>query len=502
MPTRSFCATDRARASGRGSGDSRPGATGLQLASRTGRSRGDRRGRARARPSRSPSRCRGRVSSRRSSPRMRRSARASSSSVAPAKARSISSEAPSSRARLVTARSSARRWERGSDRRGGARCPQRTASRCARSSSRPTMRTRPSGRRRSRSCALFQAMLGDVEASRRAAAAAWALIEEFDLTLLKGLYACDVGLAEMMAGDLDRAERELRRGHDLLVEIGDTGVRSTVDAILGDVLFLQGRDDEALDLAEESRSDRGERRSRLATPLAGAFALGFSGGAASTTRPGASRRGGRAGRADRLPRAEGTRPRRPRGGARAAGRPDEAAAAVERAIALHEQKGNVVSAARSRAVLNELRPRDPRRLRRDAGMPELRAREPGRGALLQCVRTRRCRAGAGARAAQGRHRPLLRPRRLDGARRVDRPRGAARAHAPLLRGSPHDPRASRRDGREVRRRRGHGGLRDPDLTRGRRAPRGPRRVGDARSDRRARARGADRRQHRRGRRRR
>jgi hypothetical protein len=37
-----------------------------------------------------------------------------------------------------------------------------------------------------------------------------------------------------------------------------------------------------------------------------------------------------------------------------AGRTDEAAVAVERAIALHEQKGNAVSAARSRAALGRL----------------------------------------------------------------------------------------------------------------------------------------------------
>ena len=38
-----------------------------------------------------------------------------------------------------------------------------------------------------------------------------------------------------------------------------------------------------------------------------------------------------------------------------AGKTDGAAAALERAIALHEQKGNVVSAARSRAALEGVR---------------------------------------------------------------------------------------------------------------------------------------------------
>ena len=81
-------------------------------------------------------------------------------------------------------------------------------------------------------------------------------------------------------------------------------------------------------------------------------------------------------------------------------------------------------------------------------------------------------------------------------------RGAARAHAPLLRGSSRHPRAARRHRREVRRRRGHGRVRHPGLARGRRATRRSRRSGDAGSDRGARARGAYRCQHGRGRRRR
>ncbi len=69
-------------------------------------------------------------------------------------------------------------------------------------------------------------------------------------------------------------------------------------------------------------------------------------------------------------------------------------------------------------------------------MPELWARERGRREVLQLVRNGARLGGAFARAAQGRHDSLLRPRRLDCARGVDRSRGAARAHAPLLRGSP------------------------------------------------------------------
>jgi hypothetical protein len=79
---------------------------------------------------------------------------------------------------------------------------------------------------------LCAALQGDRVEARSSSANAWALIEEFGLTLQRSIYAMDVGFAETVSGDLDRAERELRLGHDLLVEIGDSGARCTVDAML------------------------------------------------------------------------------------------------------------------------------------------------------------------------------------------------------------------------------------------------------------------------------
>ena len=64
----------------------------------------------------------------------------------------------------------------------------------------------------------------------------------------------DVGFALALAGDVEQAEHELRRGHDLLTTIGDTGARCTVDAMLADVLRSRGRLDEAVRFAEESRA--------------------------------------------------------------------------------------------------------------------------------------------------------------------------------------------------------------------------------------------------------
>ncbi len=58
---------------------------------------------------------------------------------------------------------------------------------------------------------------------------------------------------EMLAGDLESAERELRRGYDLLVELGEKYLRSTLAGLLGQTLYAQGRYDEAEALAQEAK---------------------------------------------------------------------------------------------------------------------------------------------------------------------------------------------------------------------------------------------------------
>ena len=169
----------------------------------------------------------------------------------------------------------------------------------------------------------------------------------------------DVGFALLLAGDLEQAERELRRGHDLLLGVGDTGARCTVDAMLADVLRSQGRFDEAVRFAEESSAisspddlDAQPRwRAALARVLASqglherALQLALEG--VALVKP-----------IDLLPLKAIVYDSL--GAVHAtAGRIEESAAAVEQAIALHEQKGDVVSADRSRSVLDGLRAARP-----------------------------------------------------------------------------------------------------------------------------------------------
>ena len=77
-----------------------------------------------------------------------------------------------------------------------------------------------------------------------------------------------------------------------------------------------------------------------------------------------------------------------------------------------------------------------------------------------------------------------RPQGLDEPRGAARLGVAARGHDPLLRGHARGARGARRHGREVHRRRDHGGVRPADAARGRRAaggPRGGRHAGGARA---------------------
>ena len=283
--------------------------------------------------------------------------------------------------------------------------------------------------------ALLLAMRGDFARAVASAADARELIEEFGLTLGGGIYSMDVGFALLLAGDLEQAEHELRRGHDLLAGVGDTGARCTVDAMLADVLQRQGDLDEAARFAEESRAiaapddlDAQPRwRAALARVLAaqGLYdaALEHALDAVALVEP-----------VDLLPLKAVVYDSLGEVHA-AAGRIDEAVAAVEQAIG--------ASRAEGQHRLGRALPLRAGRASRGATLvdstPWRRARTAGVENPAEARFCMSCAAplgvGARTRAAQGRHRSLLRPRRLDGARRVDRSGGAPGTDAALLRGS-------------------------------------------------------------------
>jgi class 3 adenylate cyclase/tetratricopeptide (TPR) repeat protein len=94
--------------------------------------------------------------------------------------------------------------------------------------------------------ALLQSMSGAFDETRVSYVSARALYEDLGSTVLAAWVSLQSGPAELLAGNLATAERELRRAYDALEAIGEKYFFSSVAAYLGRVLFEQGRDEEAL----------------------------------------------------------------------------------------------------------------------------------------------------------------------------------------------------------------------------------------------------------------
>ncbi len=79
-----------------------------------------------------------------------------------------------------------------------------------------------------------------------------AIYEELGMSFALAARAVIPAGIELMAGDLEAAEHALRDGHDRLEAIGENELRSTIAATLAQVLYEQGRDDEAESFARAS----------------------------------------------------------------------------------------------------------------------------------------------------------------------------------------------------------------------------------------------------------
>ncbi len=92
---------------------------------------------------------------------------------------------------------------------------------------------------------VMQAHSGRFDEARRLFARGQAILEELGLRSWLAGQTQLIGMAESLAGDHHAAERELRFGYDLLERMGETGIRSTSAGMLAEVLYEQGRYEEA-----------------------------------------------------------------------------------------------------------------------------------------------------------------------------------------------------------------------------------------------------------------
>jgi ATP/maltotriose-dependent transcriptional regulator MalT len=95
----------------------------------------------------------------------------------------------------------------------------------------------------------LEAMRGNVAEARELLAGSRMIAEELGLRQWLGALANFAGPMELLAGDLEGAEQELRRGYAELEALGETSVLSTTAAFLARTLVLAGRPVEAEEFA-------------------------------------------------------------------------------------------------------------------------------------------------------------------------------------------------------------------------------------------------------------
>jgi class 3 adenylate cyclase len=214
---------------------------------------------------------------------------------------------------------------------------------------------RPDEQRRVRASALralagLKAMQGEFDEARATLATCRAILADLGLRVSAASATETYGIVELLAGDPAAAERELRAGYESLEQMGETFLVPVLSALLAQALYAQGRGDEALRFsklseqtaAPDDRFAHVQWRSARAKPLA---------------------QSGRTEEAETLARqavalAEETDFLVVRGDAlmdlaevlRLGGGSDEVLPVVEQALRLYEEKGNVVAAARARAL--------------------------------------------------------------------------------------------------------------------------------------------------------
>jgi class 3 adenylate cyclase/predicted ATPase len=214
---------------------------------------------------------------------------------------------------------------------------------------------RAHGNRKVEACSLatrapLVAMQGRFDEARAFRDQALALNEELGLRMYAAAISHYTGLVEVLAGDLAAAEAEHRASAELLRKMGATGYLSNTLSLLAEVVYSQGRLEEAWELTEEMEALDPEANVRSESVRAKVLARRGEYAAAEALARDAcaivdstdyldERAAARRALAEVL---------------RLARRPAEATAEAEIALDLYEQKGNQVMAEWVRALLAEL----------------------------------------------------------------------------------------------------------------------------------------------------
>jgi len=193
------------------------------------------------------------------------------------------------------------------------------------------------------SLAVLLAMRGEFDEARAQWASAQAPLEDLGMALRRAIRSIDASTIELLAGDAEAAERELRTGYRMLEEIGDLHVRPTVAAYLAAVLAQERRSAEAEEFGHfaESHAWEDDIVTQVMWRVARAQVLAPAGEAAEADQL-AGEAVGLAAPTDFLD-LQGTALLARARVLRQAGSP-EAAKVAHQAQAVYERKGNIVGA--------------------------------------------------------------------------------------------------------------------------------------------------------------
>ena len=202
--------------------------------------------------------------------------------------------------------------------------------------------------------ALMRAMRGDFDEARRALSEARSVFTDLGLPFRAGTTALFSAPVELLADDPAEAEAVLRAGSDVLRAHGETGVFATLAGYRAEALYRLGRYDDAERATRESEAnasvDDVDAQPRWRTVRAKIAARRGDVDLALRLN------------SEAIEYLEGSDYLDLRGDVlldraevlRVAGRVEEARASATDALRLYEQKGNIASAERAQAVLDEL----------------------------------------------------------------------------------------------------------------------------------------------------
>jgi tetratricopeptide (TPR) repeat protein len=200
----------------------------------------------------------------------------------------------------------------------------------------------------------LEAMRANFARARELYGRSRSMLNELGLVHSAAIVSMQSGPVEMLAGDLTKAEEELRHDVASLTALGDRGYMSTVAALLAEVLHAQGHNDEAELFATTCREtaapeDVAAQHHSRSIDAKLAAAAGHLDEAEALARESV-----RLIRTTDMVDLQGDALVTLAGVLRASGSFDAAAATLREAVSLFEGKGNLVSAQRARAALDGL----------------------------------------------------------------------------------------------------------------------------------------------------